>query len=346
MKPSKKLFPTLLLAVTFSLLNFSAVAQDDSSFMDELRELFKNESLSVGALVQVQGLYDFDDQSPASSRSFSLPTARIKLSGKLDGGFNYVVHFDAADNPILLDATAGYSLNNAFNVTAGAQKPGISAEFLKGPQDLDFVSRSQVVKALAENRDIGVRVHGRFDQGLGYSLGMFNGNNLQPNDNDAFYYAGRLSFNAEFNDGTNLALGANGSYGEQDNKSIAAGTIPFIDGEYAIFGGDLRVENSGFIMGGEFLSALIDYNQSGEFDDTIMGYQVTGGFKFLEKAQFLVRWDSFQSEDIPALNSDEIVIALNYLPTEQTKIRLNYIFPPEQAELENHRIAMNFQIGF
>ncbi len=346
MNSLKKHFPTLFLAIVCSLLNTSVMAQEESSFMDELRDVFKNESLSVGALVQVQGLYDFDDQAPASSRSFSLPTARIKLSGKLDGGFNYVVHFDAADNPILLDATAGYSLNNALNVTAGAQKPGISAEFLKGPQNLDFVSRSQVVKALAENRDIGVRIHGRLDQGLGYSLGVFNGNNLQANDNDAFYYAGRFSYDAVFKDGTNLALGANGSYGEQDNESIAAGTIPSIDGEYAIFGGDLRVENSGFIMSGEFLSALIDYNGSGDFDDTIMGYQVTGGFKFIEKAQFLVRWDSFQSEDIPALNSDELIIALNYMPTEQTKIRLNYIFPPEQAELENHRIAMNFQIGF
>lgn len=343
--PEKYFFSIFSILIT---LWFSPVhAQDaSSSFMDELNNLFKNESLSVGALVQFQGMYNFDDQAPASAQSFSLPTARIKLSGMMDGGFNYVIHLDAADNPILLDATAGYRLNEAFRITAGAQKPGISAEFLDGPQDLDFVSRSQVVQALAQNRDIGLRIHGRFEQGFGYSLGMFNGNQLQENNNDAFYYAGLLSFTSAFKDGTQLSIGANGSYGEQNGNTIANGVLPAINGDYIIFGGDLRVENNGFIMAGEALSALMDYNPIGDFDDTIFGYQVTGGFRFLEKGQFLLRWDSFQSDDIPSLNNDELVIGLNYLPTDQAKIRLNYIFPPEQAEFENHRIVMNFQVGF
>jgi hypothetical protein len=51
----------------------------------------------------------------------------------------------------------------------------------------------------------------------------------------------------------------------------------------------------------------------------------------------------------PALHTGQFTIQLARRTTHLhalPKNRLNYIFPPEQAELENHCIAMNFQPGF
>ena len=336
----KYLILACLIAVAGSFTTESTAQNtSDTEHIDALKDMLKSESFSLGMLIQSRAVFSFDENG---ARGFSVPQARFKGSGSLDGGFNYKLHFDVADGFTLLDAEIGYAINEQSTLTVGAQKPGISYEFLTGPNKIDFVTRSLVVTALTQNRDFGARLSGNYASGFNYSLGVFNGNGLNANDNNKFYYAARFAYETEVQGDGSFVAGVNGSYGEQSNTPISSGTLPNIDGERTIFGGDFRFENSTFILASEVLAANLEYTGFNEADN-VMGLHVTGGLK-LDKSELLARYDNLSSDF--RNDQDRIVLGFTRYPTSQTAFRINYLVPLDDSSFDNHGLALNYQIEF
>lgn len=330
-----------LLALT-GMFSMEVSAQDnsDTEKIEALKEMVKSESFSVSGLIHARGIFNFDENG---ARYFKVPHARIKVNGKLDGGFSYNVHFDAAANSKVVDAYIGYKVSDNANLTIGIQKPGVSYEYLTGPHKVDFVTRSTVVSTLTSHRDIGVKLHGGLTDALNYTVGIYNGNGYGANDNNKFFYAGRLAYDSSMNEGR-LIVGANASYGEHANRALSS-NLPVINGDRITYGGDFRYENSNIILASEVLGAELEYTGFAEADN-VFGFHITGGYKVADKNEVLLRYDYFESELLPAADREKIVIGFTRFPTTNTGFRINYLLPVDDTAFSNHGLALNYHISF
>jgi len=265
----------------------------------------------------------------------------------LDGGFSYKIYVDMADQFNLLDAEIGYMLNEDHQVIVGAQKPGFSKEFLTAPQAIDFYRRTFAVVALTQERDFGIRFAGDLSETMNYSMGMFNGNGLTRNNDNNFYYVGRLGYNTETNESGNIEGGLNFSYGELSNSSIAGGILPNIDGDRITFGGDIRFENEQLILATEVLGAELEYTGFTEADN-VFGFHVTGGYKIDNNSTLLARYETLQSDLLGAgIDQDRILLGYTGDPTPQTRYRINYLLPVNDgSEFKDHGVVVTMSLAF
>jgi|AntRauTorcE11897_2_1112592.scaffolds.fasta_scaffold00204_23 hypothetical protein len=348
MKIIKYGFLGFILAFT-GMISPEVSAQDntDTERIEELRDKVKSESFNLSTLILVQGDFGFNKDGVAGRRGFNVPQARVKLDGKLDGGFSYKLYADFADEFTLLDAEIGYMLNENNQIIVGAQKPGLSKEFFTGPQNIDFYRRTFVVVALAQERDFGVRLAGDLRGNMNYSLGVFNGNGLARNNDNNFYYVGRLGYLRGSEESGSIEGGLNFSYGEVVNSSIAGGILPNIDGERLTYGGDLRLENENIILATEVLGARLDYIGFTE-SDNVFGFHLTSGYKIDHNSTILARYETLQSDLLGAgVDQDRILLGFKENPTAQTGFRINYLLPLNHgSEFRDHGIVTTMHIGF
>lgn len=329
-----------LLTLLGSIQELSAQQQSETRLIDQLNDKVKSEYFNLSTLIQAHGNFAFDKDAAPGNRGFTVPQARFKVSGKLDGGVSYNIHVDAARDNILLDAEIGYQFNEKATVVVGAQKPGISYEFMTAPHKIDFYRRTYAVVALTQNRDFGIRLKGDLSETLNYSIGMFNGNGLAINNDNSFYYAGRLAYSSVNKESGSIEAGINLSYGEQTNTPIAGGILPNIDGERLTYGGDIRYENNKLIFASEVLAANLDYTGFTE-SDTVYGFHLTGGYKVNEKGAALVRYEMFESDLLGAgIDQERILLGYKSQITSQTGFRINYLMPLDGAEFEDHGLVL------
>lgn len=325
-------------------------AQDNSGNtdrIDELREKIKSESFNLSTMILFQGDFAFDKDGAAGTRGFNVPQARFKLDGNLGGGFSYKLYADLADQFTLLDAEIGYMLNEDHQVIVGAQKPGFSKEFLTGPQNIDFYRRTFAVVALTQERDFGIRFAGDLSENVNYSVGMFNGNGLATNNDNNFYYVGRLGYRSMVEESGSIDGGLNLSYGELSNSSIAGGILPNIDGDRFTYGGDIRFENESMILATEVLGANLEYTGFAESDD-VFGFHLTGGYKIDSYSTILMRYETFDSDLLGAgIDQDRILLGYTGNPSAQTRYRINYLMPlNDGAEFIDHGLVMTVSLDF
>lgn len=318
----------------------------DKDLGAQLKDRLKNEYFSLSSFIQFRGVGEFGEPEGVNETGFFLPQARLKLSGKLSSDFSYIIQADVADRSILTDVVIGYHYNKWFNIAAGAQKTGLSAGFNQSPGANEFADRSQAVSALIANRDLGVRFHGSGDNGVSYSLGVFNGNKLNANDNNSFFYAGRLAYSADVGEGGSLTIGGNLGYSNDRNATIGNGRTGVINGDRLVYGADFRYTNSGFLLYSEFAAAELDSDLNNYAESlNVFGYHISAGYFLTNDSQVLARWDSYDT-DLLTESSDLILLGWNVFPTEHTKFQINYRIPANDAGFENHGVVANFNIGF
>jgi phosphate-selective porin len=111
----------------------------------------------------------------------------------------------------LKDLYADLKFHDAFRLRGGHFKLPVSAEFLTSAARTDFVERSMLAETIGPDRDWGLMVHGRADR-LGYSVGVFRGDNRTSATRSDWTGAARL----EFELAKALDLGASFSRGRVD----------------------------------------------------------------------------------------------------------------------------------
>lgn len=325
------------------------VAQQQSSddLFSALQDNFKKEYFSVSTLLQVQGTFYFDPILPLNT--YRIGTARFGISGNLDNGVSYKLLTDMARSPVLLDASATYHFSDGFSVTAGAQKPGISAGYLLSAAQTDFINRPRISGALAGNRDIGLLGKLKLTDVLSLWAGMFNGTNQDlENNNNTFYYTGRLIWSWEIGSDGNLQIGANMAHSIEDGTPIGNGSLPVIEGKRTVAGADFRFTSSRFLLAAEYLYSGFRYNSgsvAGQADN-LSGYYLTAGYNILENMQFLARYDHVNSDVITFdFNKDLIVLGVNYSLSQVASFTFNYL-TRESSLFGNHAILLQTQIAF
>lgn len=323
--------------------------QDAEPSFDQLVAAFQREYLTLGILLQVVGDYQHE-RTFAGENGFSIANARVRVTGQLDNGFGYLVQANVAATPAILDAAARYRLGQAATIQAGLFKAPFSREFLTGAGSVDFVNRSQVVTALAPNRQIGVQVGGRPGAGaVEYAVGAFNGNRYSAggNDNSDLLYAGRLGFWPSIatrdRPDDRLEIALNIAHSRDASAPIGAGFIPSFAGERTLFGGDVRWRFGPWLVAGEVITARLDFDGGPVAKPT--GWHATGGYMLTRKSQVLARWDAFRPDGIIP-DQDLLVLGYNLWPTRPTELQVNYVIPIKGPGPDRHQVLVNLQVAF
>ncbi|MGM0586940.1 MAG: porin [Bacteroidota bacterium] len=302
----------------------------------------ESDSLQLDFLAQTVGTYSIAHRDQAS---FYVPNIRAKAHGTFHSGFGYQMQADLADDTVLLDAMLSYSFSPRATVAVGAQKSGISAEFLTGTGDIDFIDRSRMVKYLVAAREIGVRLYGDLNHYVSYSAGVFNGNQLQGNDDGNFAYAGRVVIHPlDIHSLTEWQVGLNGYYSKDEDAPLGSGYLPNSRGDRLLLSIDSRYETLSWWISMELLRAELQYAAVIE-EDSIEGLQATAGYKFNNQWAIAGRYDYIHSEqDIFPFNN-RYVAGIDYRPTSQTRVQLDYILDDGPDVEMTSELMMRLQIA-
>jgi len=322
-----------------------AIAQQDSSDLENLKQTLKNDYFSVGMLIQ--NVVDYQPERLSGNNGFSISNARFQIYGELDTKFGYQLQASLTKSPSILDANIYYNFSEQASVKAGLFKSPFSSEFLTGAASIDFVNRSAVVNQLAPNRQIGLELGGALSDGtVQYRAGIFNGNRfgINQNNDNTLLYVGRVQtnvFGAAKSD-QKLTLGINGSYEKKKEPSIGNSVQSVFVGNQVLLGSDFRFSQTGFMLSGEFIYSWMESNAGTEFNP--YGYYATAGYFVGPKTQFLVRWDSFDADSL-GNDSNSVIAGVNIFPTTYSEVQLNYIVPTDQA-IDFSQLLLNLQLNF
>jgi hypothetical protein len=87
-----------------------AQQEEGEPLYDELVRTFKKKSLSIGALFQTVGVFQWERSLPGGN-GFSIANMRLSISGELDSGFGYFFQTNFARSPTVLDAMMYYKVS-------------------------------------------------------------------------------------------------------------------------------------------------------------------------------------------------------------------------------------------
>lgn len=334
------------------LLPTAAAAQQDEPLYAELQRTFKQPWLSLGLLAQVVG--DFRTDPPAAGNGFTLGTARLAVSGALDGGFQYLLQADFAGSPALLDARLSWQATPDLSLAAGRFKVPFSGEFLTGAAAIDFVERARAVAALAPNRQVGVQLEAGRTDAWTLTVGAFNGTPGLVNDNNHLLYAARVGW---YQPGRLTGPAPEGAAGgisvavsEDDGLNVPGTGLTAFTGTRLLVGGDVRLARGRWLGAAEFVYGR--FAVEGVAFDVVtepLGFQGTVGYMVGEGTQVLLRLDRFEPDGL--LPGTLVIGGLNVWPTAATELRLNASLNvdrqvPGESSIGDARILANFQVAF
>lgn len=327
----------------------AANAQSGEPKFEELKETFKKDYLSLGVLMQTVGDFQIERSFPGND-GFSIANFRLMLSGELDKGFGYLLQANFVASPALLDAMMYYHLSENLMLDVGLFKAPFSKEFLTPASAIDFVNRSQAVTALTPGRQIGVQIAGTAANDIiQYQAGLFNGNSFRQNanDNDNFLYAGRLMLfpllaGAERPE-EELEIGLSLAVSKDDNATLGGILAQNFSGDRLLLGGDVRWAFGKYLVSGELVYGQLDFAPGPTQD--IIGWHATGGVMLTPNSQALLRLDRLDPDNLQS-DSTLLIFGYNLWPTQATELQVNYIINTDNADIENHQILVNGQLGF
>jgi phosphate-selective porin len=283
-----------------------------------------------------QFLYTYQDKG---NDSFSIPRARLTLSGELVKNIRFRIQIDGVKSPALIDANVDFLFNPAYSLRIGQYYVPMSLENNTSDSEMDTILRSQVVNALApsrdigsQGRDIGAMFMGRYSIAE-YSLGVFNGAGINKLDtNKAKDVSGRLILHPV----ESLAVG--GSFYKGRNNPVQNG--PDLTRDRIAF--EAAWVTGPYSLKGEFISGKDDQTSKS-------GWYLQGGYFVLpKKLQALVKWDTYdKNRDAAADRADLFTLAVNWFIWEKTKLAANYnLYRAEGQGTTNQAVSIQFQAAF
>jgi phosphate-selective porin len=283
-----------------------------------------------------QFLYNYWDKG---TDSFSIPRARLTLSGELLKNVRFKIQVDAAKNPALMDAQIDIQFRPYLGLRFGQYYVPFSLENNTSDSELDTILRSQVVNALSpsrdigsQGRDIGAMFIGRYSIAE-YYLGVFNGAGINKLDtNKAKDVSARLILHPT------SALAVGGSLYRGRHNPVQG--LPDISRTRA--GLEASLNLGAWSLVGEFISGK---------DDLVSrsGWYLQGGYFVLpEKLQAVVKWDTYdRDKDMSGDRTDLFTLATNWYLWKKTKLAVNYnLYRKEDEGTANQAISVQFQAAF
>ena len=262
-----------------------ACAADQEPLVEQFNSKFKRGYFDLGAMFQ----YELDWQPrrtmPGHS-GFSVANARLKVSGRLDNGFGYLLQANFANVQGLLDAAIRYKLNQYIAFDIGQFKSPFSREYLLSPAVIDFVNRSRVADVLAPKRQIGVQLKTTIPSvPVNINVGIFNGNGFSQNSNDNEHYlvAARANYVAVSSELSHLEIGINGANSRDSTVRIGQELNPFVyeplffTGQRTLWGADFTYRYQNFMLTGEYIHGMFNGTFRQSNSDTPFGSREPSG---------------------------------------------------------------------
>ncbi len=292
---------------------------------------------------------------------YDITDARLAMGGKLEQGFGYFVQANLIQSTPLLDLVldwtgphsshadgggndSGAGFGAGLRIAAGYFRTPFSAELLIGAPNLDFINRSQIVRALAPGRQVGIQI----DQKLAGNaavlhVGAFNGNGLNTNDDERLLYmmrldgkipcacGGRETTATERANGlitpnikTEWQYGLNVAYSEDDDAKLGLGLRDRFEGKRLLSGADLRWTRGNVFISAEAIYGRVAPSGPGGGRD-VYGYQGTLGWTITKMFQALLRYDALWAGSLASdrdLAIASLVMAFSKYVSVQSELRV------------------------
>jgi len=291
--------------------------------------------------LQSQATFQVDPpESGPPVNQFFLRRTRLRVQGKLDGGFAYDMQTELRSSTPILDAKISYTHKPGLTLSAGQFKAPFTEETLRSAARLDLIDRTPADGALGLGRQTGVQLSGQATSGqIGYSAGVFNGNGInRGNDNNSFLTVGRVWARPEIESGT-LTAGVAAAFSEDDGTAFT--------GNKVLLTADARFETGPWALSGAVLRGDFDPEDDTIDDRQPIGGHMTAGYAVVPGSHVVhARWDVLDQDDGSEAR-DRILLGYTFFPTSVTKFQVNYIMPVDSgSEFGDHRLHFNAQIAF
>ena len=346
----------LLLSFHFPLFS----EENNEPLIEEFNKNFKKKYFSLGVVLQAVSDFQVERNLPGKN-GFSIANTRLTLSGELDHKFGYLLRTNFVSPFTLLDVKIYYKFSDPLILDFGQFKSPFSKEFLLPVESIYFVNRSRVVTVMVPGRQIGFQLRGTPSNQvpLSYSMGVFNGNgtNANQNDNNDFLFGGRLLLSSrELLNATidYFELGTNAAFSRDSNTRISEELNPFVfeplffNGDRMLLGADFQIDIKKFMIAGEYING--EYTGTFTFLNNVStlqdikanGFHLTSGYMVHKKVQLLARWDNFDTNRRE--NSNWFIAGINIWPTQATEFQVNYIINSKEVALKHNQLLINVQV--
>ncbi len=322
-------------------------------------------SLKMGGSIQFRfAAQPNDPQTQGAEDSFRIRRARLSADGTLVEDVDFHLEVDVSRAAALEEAEIRLLVLPGANVTLGQFKTPFSMENWTSTKKLDMVERTQVVTALAPDKDIGVMAGGQFfAKRFGYRAAVVNGNghNNSANDNDQFLYVLRLEGTPLqhlplWNKDLTITVGANGAY-SRDSAARADAVFGVKNaigvtsqGARRLAGTDLFAQLGNLSFKAEYLWAEFTPYLSGKRHIRAYGYYLQGGWYLTPKLQALAQYQAFDPDKDVRNNSDILwtTLGLNYyIYGYSLRTQANYIFKRERTNsVRDDALLVSIQLLF
>ncbi|MDW7680040.1 MAG: porin [bacterium] len=334
---------TLITILGVLLFSLTVIAQEKSSLDEQLKSYLHQDFFKLNILLQSEGRFSFEDDDFQGGRTFSAANARVSLRGNLDGGFFYRIYIDAAPQPGLLDAYAGYKANDGFSLAVGAMKPRQTLDYIPNPGEHNFVDRATMTGLLVGSREIGVSATGDIGN-FYYYAGLFNGNRLNSNNNNKFYGIGRLQYTIHDLLPGYVQLAVSGSHGNSEGTRSGSNG-PWLRGNRTIVGSDVEIESNGFYFAAEYLRGELETADLPDINEIISGYYLTGGYQIMRNTMLFCRWQSWCYKEQGTLEK-KATLGTNIDFTDYVGLVLNFdAYMPDEGD-NKYGASFIFQVQF
>jgi hypothetical protein len=239
------------------------------------------------------------DRATDNDAGFDLSDARLSFGGELEKGFGYFVQANLVDSRPVLDMIIKWKAEPyGFQISAGYFRTRFAGEFVIPAPRLDFVERSQIVRALSPGRQVGIQIDQEIvGEALVAHAGVFNGNGLDTNDDERFLYVLRFDGRIQCGEFDSVfEYGINGAYSEDDDTDLGFDFPKSFAGKRWLAGADARWTMGSVFVSAEGLYGSIDPNGRSYHD--VYGYQASVGWTLNRLIQLLVRYDAFYAASL------------------------------------------------
>lgn len=312
----------------------------------------KTKKLSLGGYLQMQGETGGtpDNRFPDNDR-FLIRRARLTVKGEFAEDIDFTFQSEFGNGSMAANANYRAQLADLFvrwkkfdfaNVSVGQFKTPYGYEQLIPDTKNPFIERSLPNDRLTLSRQIGVMVSGDIiDDRLAYSVGAFNGNNVNNggNDNEHLLTVGRVSGVPIKTKSATVSLGAN-AFTTSDGTGAAA-----LD--RTGYGFDAQLKAGRLDAAAEWLQ--MDSDPVVGADTTADGWSAHVGYMVVEKLlRAAVRYETYDPSD--AVSNDEYAtwtLGLTYfLKGDDLKFSVNYLVGDSPAGGDDNRILAQAQVIF
>jgi hypothetical protein len=235
-------------------------------------------------------------------------------------------------------------------INIGQFKIPMSAEALSPVTKQDLINKYRFLTQLLPTsyRDIGVMAEGNIFTGkISYQSGIFNGNGLnnKTNDDDQYFYVGRLMTKEAF-----LQMGISAASSRETGTGNSAIESAFGSPPYRknLAQADLKIGKKNSFLKGEFIFGRYNFDSAKTIRASGFGFTV-GKFLMLDKLSIIARYEEYNPDRsiINRKDTNWTTVGLNYFPANKVKLQANYVFKREaKSEKRNDTFAVQLQYCF